>query len=562
MSVRNFAIPAAGKARSRARRKEWLRSLRESGRRVGPSAWPFAAGPGGVSSTARSALFSPLAVGDRVEAVVERLAGAIRLGMIEDGEQLPREVELALSLGVSTVTLREALSQLRTQGIIETRRGRGGGSFARAQDLLPASSLRMRLRRFGAYDLRDLGDQHSAVFSMASRRAAERVSEKQLAHLRRLIEALAAAMTPGARRRADARFSVELAAAAQSVGLTGLMIKLQQDFADLAWLPSRGNPRDDERYFDACVTVNRAVLDAVADGNAKRAAEAAEQQVEDRVERIIDLRYQLMDRSPPSARLVDEGRRQRSSDGPGKTLDSLPDAVWQISSFISSVFKTIERIQARTVDIVERADAAGRPLRRNDFLELDPLLRDILDRRKLELLGAGFIANPGLLSDVPRWIVWRCPRPGGEPAQVSFNLDEKNPDAYDYPAAEWFSAPRSGVARTVAGPYVDVGGINAYTLTLTVPVSSRGRFIGAAGADVPLERVEAILRRSMRSSGQRAVLVNSGARIVASSVRRHYPGGLLRGIDLSAADEQPAGDGWIGYHCPGLPWRLLVPDSR
>jgi DNA-binding GntR family transcriptional regulator len=78
------------------------------------------------------ALFGPLDdAGGRREAVARRLGGAIALGLLGDGEQLPSEQELATSLNVSTVTLRDALADLRQKGLVETRRGRGGGSFVR-----------------------------------------------------------------------------------------------------------------------------------------------------------------------------------------------------------------------------------------------------------------------------------------------------------------------------------------------------------------------------------------------------------------------------------------------
>ena len=78
---------------------------------------------------ARKAVFAPVDSRARVEAVVRRIGDAIELGLLADGEQLPGETELAVQLGVSTVTLREALMALRQQGLVVTRRGRGGGSF-------------------------------------------------------------------------------------------------------------------------------------------------------------------------------------------------------------------------------------------------------------------------------------------------------------------------------------------------------------------------------------------------------------------------------------------------
>src|SRR5687768_6993283 len=83
-----------------------------------------------LSGDARRAVFAPLDDGAlRSEAVVRRVGSAIALGLLGDGEQLPTETDLATMLNVSTVTLREALAELRKLGLVDTRRGRGGGSF-------------------------------------------------------------------------------------------------------------------------------------------------------------------------------------------------------------------------------------------------------------------------------------------------------------------------------------------------------------------------------------------------------------------------------------------------
>ena len=68
------------------------------------------------------------AVGNVFETTVEQLATAIRLGVFVVGEQLPAERELAERLGVSRNTLREAIAALRDSGLVETRRGRSGGT--------------------------------------------------------------------------------------------------------------------------------------------------------------------------------------------------------------------------------------------------------------------------------------------------------------------------------------------------------------------------------------------------------------------------------------------------
>ena len=88
--------------------------------------------PSHVPSSARQAVLAPLDRRGRVAEVERRLADAIRVGVFGDGDQLPSEAELAAQLGVATVTLREALVGLRRTGLVETRRGRNGGTFVHA----------------------------------------------------------------------------------------------------------------------------------------------------------------------------------------------------------------------------------------------------------------------------------------------------------------------------------------------------------------------------------------------------------------------------------------------
>ena len=85
----------------------------------------------GPSGGGRAAVFAPLPAARRADAVVRRLSEGIRLGLLVPDEQLPSESELAESFGVSAVTVREALTELRGQGLVTTRRGRNGGSFVR-----------------------------------------------------------------------------------------------------------------------------------------------------------------------------------------------------------------------------------------------------------------------------------------------------------------------------------------------------------------------------------------------------------------------------------------------
>lgn len=88
------------------------------------------------ASEASDALLRPVRPGNAFEDTVGRLLQTIRLGVLEPGESLPSERELAARLGVSRDTVREAIKSLAEAGYLVSRRGRYGGTFLAEQ--LPA----------------------------------------------------------------------------------------------------------------------------------------------------------------------------------------------------------------------------------------------------------------------------------------------------------------------------------------------------------------------------------------------------------------------------------------
>jgi DNA-binding FadR family transcriptional regulator len=71
----------------------------------------------------------PVREGNAFEETVERLLTVIKLGLIGPGERFPPERELAAQLGISRLTLREAIRELQRADFVESRRGRLGGTF-------------------------------------------------------------------------------------------------------------------------------------------------------------------------------------------------------------------------------------------------------------------------------------------------------------------------------------------------------------------------------------------------------------------------------------------------
>jgi GntR family transcriptional regulator len=62
----------------------------------------------------------------RIEEWLERLIGS---GQLKCADRLPSELDMAGALGVSRMTLRQALNGLESKGLLVRKRGRWGGSF-------------------------------------------------------------------------------------------------------------------------------------------------------------------------------------------------------------------------------------------------------------------------------------------------------------------------------------------------------------------------------------------------------------------------------------------------
>lgn len=81
------------------------------------------------------------------------LADEIAAGRLVPGDRLPSEQDLAAWLGVSRMTLRQALAELAQRGLVTTAVGRKGGTFVAEpkvdQDLTVLAGFSEQLRRHG-----------------------------------------------------------------------------------------------------------------------------------------------------------------------------------------------------------------------------------------------------------------------------------------------------------------------------------------------------------------------------------------------------------------------------
>lgn len=173
--------------------------------------------------------------GPNVGGIAQRIASAISMGMLSVGERLPPEAELASQFGIAVATLRKALATLRAQGVVETRRGRNGGTFVVQAPFPSSEALQASLHATSLVALRDFFDEHAAVSCMAARLAAERTEPGRRTRLAEFAFQAREARDARERSMADSRFHFEVAVLSHSQRLLAAEQRLQSELSPFLW---------------------------------------------------------------------------------------------------------------------------------------------------------------------------------------------------------------------------------------------------------------------------------------------------------------------------------------
>jgi DNA-binding FadR family transcriptional regulator len=238
----------------------------------------------------QSQIYRSLPEIERADAIVDRISKAIALGLLKVGERLPPEAVLSEMFGVGGATLREALAELRERGVVETRRGRSGGTFVVNQPKTQTDIMRDWFLSTTISEIRDIGDEHSAIAAATIRLACERAEAHDFERLQELGRALVLAKTPEARAPADSRFHVELAVSAQSPRLANAEIRLQEETVRQLWTPLITTVTFDPEQATA---EHLELVRAVAQDQPERAQKLAIEHIRRNIFHLIDTKLTL-----------------------------------------------------------------------------------------------------------------------------------------------------------------------------------------------------------------------------------------------------------------------------
>lgn len=207
------------------------------------------------------------------EQISDRILAAVAVGVLQPGEKLPTERELVDILGVSRATIRQALARLSALGVLEARRGRGGGTFVGAFERSVESSQAVARGMEPIHnDLESLFDYRSLIEQLIARTAAARRDSKDMEAMKSALTAYRSAEGAAQSRAADRALHAAITRAARNDHLG----QLSNDLVSRVNLGFSTEPFS-ESLHEIALAQHTELVEAICVGDETRAATIAGQ---------------------------------------------------------------------------------------------------------------------------------------------------------------------------------------------------------------------------------------------------------------------------------------------
>lgn len=242
-----------------------------------------------LSSRHRNAAFTPIGEEGRAEQVASRLIQTITSGAYIQHEKLPPEQELAELFGVAIITIRDALSNIRMRGYIDTKRGRSGGSFVRASYAEILQLNAQTLTSMPRIELADLGVHYEVISIACAEYACRRATPEELSTVLTVLEDIRE-LPAAAWRRQMTDVQLELAALSQSVRLTNEHIRVHTECLPLLSLQDLDDEKRQETYNSLVEKVH-----AIRAGDQALAREIVQNDVRSSIQWLVSYRAKLLE---------------------------------------------------------------------------------------------------------------------------------------------------------------------------------------------------------------------------------------------------------------------------
>lgn len=232
-----------------------------------------------VSDTAELTTFRPLEVERSSHTVADYLRSLIQEGVLQVGQRLPAERDLAEQLGVSRVMLREALQSLRASGLITVKIGATGGAVV----TMPSADIMRNsvtdLLAMSALTPREVAEARTVIELGIVRLACERATEQDIAELYGLCDKAQEARERGIYdTRTSLAFHLRVVATARNSAISLLLASIEQ--------PLLRTLHEAQHQDMSGVHEHRAFVDALASKDAEKALHIMREHLHRTTERV------------------------------------------------------------------------------------------------------------------------------------------------------------------------------------------------------------------------------------------------------------------------------------
>lgn len=211
----------------------------------------------------------PLSKISRADKISGDLRRAIETGVILPGERIPGELELARTHAVSRTVVREAIAALRSEGLVDVRRG--AGVFA-LDPSRKASTAFSDLDTDRISSLIELLELRTACEMEAAAAAAARRSHVQLEEIHRAHGAVAEQLEKGLpTREADFQFHLAIAQATQNRRFVEFLQLVRTGIISGGTGIGPGRLPLPQNYNSKVVQEHASIVDAITEGHADNA---------------------------------------------------------------------------------------------------------------------------------------------------------------------------------------------------------------------------------------------------------------------------------------------------
>lgn len=228
--------------------------------------------------------FQPLAATDKLsEQVARRLIAEIRAGRLAPQDKLPTEALLVQQFGVSRTVIREAISQLKSLGLVASRQG--SGMYVRAQANF--EPLRFDADHTASRDaVIQITEVRRAIEAEAARLAAERRTSSDIKQIRKALRALELAVKAG---RDGVEEDVEFHRCIAYAANNPFLLQTLDYFSQYLREGTRVTRANEARRADFAQQVkleHQAIVDAIEQADARGALKAATTHMENASRRL------------------------------------------------------------------------------------------------------------------------------------------------------------------------------------------------------------------------------------------------------------------------------------